>query len=483
LVEETLDAAPCGMILVDGAGRIVMANPVTTEIFGYPRETLLGQPIEMLVPEHARRVHVPHRHTFYGAAHKRRLGYGRELHGLHQSGREIPLEIGLTPVVHEGEPYVLASIVDITERKRLEREFLQAQRMEAVGRVAGGVAHDFNNLLTAIAGYSELMLEDPMQTNGNRSQLEEILKAADRARRLTQQLLAFSRQQVLEPRALNPHQMIAGLAPMLRRLIREDVTLDIAAAPDTGNVLADPGQFEQVIMNLVVNARDAMPRGGTIRIDIENAGDDVVIRVADTGTGMSADTLTHLFEPFYTTKEAGKGTGLGLSTVYGIVKQSGGHIDVASALDNGTTFVISLPRVDRPAAPPTKPETTRELVGGSETVLLVEDDELVRHFTHSVLARLGYQVLQSSNAAEARALARDQSRQIDLLLADVVMPGESGPELFAALVQGRPELRVLYISGYVDEARAHHGVAPGAIVAKPFSATQLAAALRQALTR
>ena len=393
---------------------------------------------------------------------------------------------------------VFGSWVDITERKALEMQLLQAQKMEAVGLLAGGVAHDFNNVLTAIGGYAELVREDLPGEDARRHDVEEILRATERAATLTRQLLAFSRRQVLAPRVLDLNGVVAGVDNMLRRLIGADVELRTALGPVLGAVRADPGQLEQVIMNLVVNARDAMPRGGKLTIETANAeldesyalehpsvvaGPYVMLAVSDSGVGMDAATQARIFEPFFTTKEKGKGTGLGLATVYGIVKQSGGNIWLYSEPGRGTTFKIYLPRVDQPPEQPAAAPAPRAAPRGSETVLLVEDDEAVRALARKMLAAHGYTVLAAASGAEALKLAADHTGPIHLLVTDVVLPGMSGRELATRFQSVRPGLKVLYTSGYTDDAVVHHGVLdPGiAFLQKPFTSGTLARKVRETL--
>ena len=378
-----------------------------------------------------------------------------------------------------------------------EREQLLRKRRRAIGRLAGGVAHDFNNVLTAIFGYVDLLHEEFPEGSATRQDLGEIRKAAQRASTLTRQLLAFSRQQVLEPVVLNLNDLIEDFDKMLRRVIGEDVELRLALAPDLGNVRADPGQLQQVIMNLVVNSRDAMPTGGTLIIETANAelteqyaelhqpvtpGAYVLLAVSDTGVGMGPDVQARIFEPFFTTKEKGKGTGLGLSTVYGIVKQSNGNIWVYSEPGRGTTFKVYLPRVDAPAQVPAPPRPAGRLAG-TETLLLAEDDEMLRPLARELLARLGYTVLEAGNAAEALARARQHEGAIHLLIADVVMPGPSGRELARRLAESRPDTKVLYVSGYTDDAIVHHGMLEAGLnfLQKPFTPAALARKVRAVL--
>jgi len=386
---------------------------------------------------------------------------------------------------------------DVTERQGLEEQLRQSQKMEAVGRLAGGVAHDFNNLLTVIKGYSELMLDELGATDPMRAEVEEVERAADRAAALTRQLLAFSRQQVLAPKVIDLNAVVSNMDKLLKRLLGEDIDLFAVLDQKLGTVRADPGQIEQVIMNLAVNARDAMPKGGKLTVETMNVrldesyarehasvkpGNYVMLAVSDTGIGMDQLTLSHVFEPFFTTKEQGKGTGLGLSTVYGIVKQSGGYIWVYSEIGIGTSFKVYLPRVDA-VADTIRPATAADPHRGHETVLLVEDEDGVRALIRQVLHRSGYTVLQAREGGEALLLCERHEGKISLLLTDVVLTQMSGTELAQRLLQIRPDMRVLYMSGYTDEAIVHHGVlnAGSAFLQKPFTNESLARKVREIL--
>jgi two-component system, cell cycle sensor histidine kinase and response regulator CckA len=404
------------------------------------------------------------------------------------------------PLVLPGyDRMMLGVATDITPRRHLEEQLRQSQKMEAVGRLAGGIAHDFNNVLTAILGYSQILLTDLPEGDARREDIQEIEHAATRAATLTRQLLAFSRRQVLQPQLLDLNGLVENLDKFLRRLIGEDIDLLVRASPDLWLVSADPGQMEQVIMNLVVNSRDAMPTGGKLTLETANMtldaqyaqryisvrpGEYVMLAVSDTGTGMDEATQARIFEPFFTTKGSGKGTGLGLSTVYGIVKQSGGNIWVYSEPGRGTTFKVYLPRETQTSDPVRLPRTEATVLTGTETILLVEDEDAVRTLAGKVLRGLGYTVLEATLAREAVEIAGKHAPGIDLLLTDVVMPGHSGAELARMLMDSLPKLKVLYMSGYTDEAIIHHGVLAAniAYLQKPFTPTALATKVREVLS-
>jgi len=402
---------------------------------------------------------------------------------------------------------MISTVWDVTDRRRAEaeKEKLQAQlqqatKMEAVGRLAGGVAHDFNNLLTVITGYSELLLQKVEKESPMHREVKEIKRAGERAASLTQQLLAFSRKQIIEPRVVRLDLLVAEMHAMLPRLIGEDIALQVTTGKDLGSVKIDPGQFQQILMNLAVNARDAMPDGGKIVIETSNVDLDegycalhpyvkpgrfVMLAVSDTGQGMSEEVKAHIFEPFFTTKEQGKGTGLGLAMTYGAVKQSGGSVEVYSEAGIGTTFKIYLPRVEGEASPSVKDDRPEDMRGGSETVLLVEDEDIVRNLCVRILERLGYKVLQARNGAEAIVLAQGYGDRIDLLLTDVVMPGMNGAELARQLVLHHPEGKVLFTSGYTDDAIVRHGILKEGVsfIGKPYTPSALAKKVRGVLDR
>jgi two-component system cell cycle sensor histidine kinase/response regulator CckA len=418
---------------------------------------------------------------------------------LAKDGRKVVLEVSPRLVLKDGQAVGVQGIArDVTQRRHLEEQLAHAQRMEAIGHLAGGVAHDFNNLLTVVTGYSELMLRRLGAESPVRQEIEQIKKAGERATTLTRQLLAFSRKQMLQPRVLDLNAVLSDVERLLRRLIGENIQLTMVLGPDLKRVKADPGQMEQIIMNLAVNARDAMPQGGMLTVGTANVvldedyasqhvdvqpGQYVMLAVSDTGIGMDDHIRSHIFEPFFTTKVKGKGTGMGLSTVYGIVKQSGGYIWVYSEPNQGSTFKIYLPRVDDPIETQEAANLADELPTGAETVLLVEDEEAVRSLVCRVLRASGYTVLESLNPADALRMAREHPDPIHLLLTDVVMPQMSGREVANHVIVLRPSTKVLFISGYTDDAIVHHGVLDPktAFLHKPFSPDDLARKVREVL--
>jgi nitrogen-specific signal transduction histidine kinase len=391
---------------------------------------------------------------------------------------------------------VLAVIEDTTDQRQLEERLRQSQKMEAVGTLAGGIAHDFNNLLTVISGYSELVRGQLGPESRLLTEVDEIQKASERAASLTRQLLAFSRKQMLRPQSISLNRVISGTEPMLSRLIGEHISLRLALDPGVRMVKADPGQIEQVILNLAVNARDAMPRGGRLTIEtreveldemnaqhhgVAKPGSYVLLAVTDTGQGMDKETLSHLFEPFFTTKHMGRGTGLGLSTVYGIVRQSGGYISAYSEPGMGSTFEIHFP-VLKEVLDHASPETELASSSGTETILLVEDDASLRKMVHEALSRYGYRILEAGDGDEALTVARSYAGPVHLLLTDLVMPGMNGKELARRLRRARPGLKCLFVSGYAQSDVFRPRITRSAdFLQKPFTAETLARKVRQVL--
>jgi PAS domain S-box-containing protein len=498
-----VDGLPVGVVLMTEAG-IQAANPSAERILGLTADQMQGR---SSMDPRWRTIHEDGS-PFPGEDHpvviSMRTGEPRSnvVMGVHRpDGTVAWIEINSRALVRPGEsqPYAaVASFVDLTDRRQLESQLLQSQKMEAVGQLAGGVAHDFNNMLTVIGGYSAILLETLDAADANRADVEEIKRAADRAAGLTRQLLAFSRKQVMQPRVLELNtEIIAGLEKMLRRLIGEDIELVTTLGERLGLVSADPGQIEQVIVNLAVNARDAMPEGGRLVIETANVdlgadhagrhigvkpGRYVMVAVSDTGCGMSRETMARMFEPFFTTKDKGKGTGLGLSTVYGIVKQSGGDIWVYSEPGQGTSLKVYLPRVEYETeiVLPTPAPSDH---AGSETVLLVEDDETLCVLARRILEARGYMVLEARNGEEALTLCERHEGRIDLVATDVVMPGMNGGMLVERLAAKRPALRVLFMSGYTDDDILRRGIVDPrmAFLPKPFTPETLATKVREVL--
>ena len=482
-------------------GYYTSINKVGEEITGYSLEEILQLNLaDTVAPAYLEKAQEMFRQKLAGETVT-----AYELEILSKDGSHVPVEVNTRLVFHDGVPVGVQGIArDSTERKRLEEalheseeQLRQSQKLEAIGQLAGGVAHDFNNLLTAINGYSALALRRLGDDHPISSYLEEIKKAGDRAANLTRQLLAFGRKQLLQPLAINLNEIVSDMIKLLKRLIGEDVQLVTKTGANLKQIKADPGQLEQVLVNLVVNARDAMPRGGTVTIETANTqldgayasrhvgvnpGEYVMLAISDTGTGMDHDTRSRIFEPFFTTKEKGKGTGLGLSTVYGIVKQSGGNVWVYSEPGKGTTFKVYLPQVED-EVPLLDSKANAIMRRGSETVLLVEDEDMVRNLASQILEETGYRVLAANGGEEAIQLFNAHKEPIHLMITDVVMPKMSGRDVADRLKQTHPETKVLFMSGYTDEAIVHHGIVDShiAFIQKPFSEVALSQKIREVL--
>lgn len=490
-LQVVLDSLEEGLLILDSAGRVVMGNASWTRLLG-------------LDVAQARGVSAEDRASWLRTESGDPVS-ADDLPGMRvlKTGQSVPPAILSLRV--PGRPIrwlrvtarplgqgAVVSFIDITDQRRQDEILRQAQRMEAVGRLAGGIAHDFNNLLTVILGYTEMLLQQP-RPESTASDLQGIRRAATRAADLTRQLLAFSRRQVLQPRVVQLNELATETSKMLGRLIGENIRLRMELAPDLWMVRADPTQLDQILLNLAINARDAMPTGGDLTVRTRNLGADetfvasrtgmipgryVELSVEDTGTGMDGETLQHIFEPFFTTKGFGKGTGLGLATVYGVVKQSGGWIYCSSAPGRGTCFQVFLPRVD--AEDRSRPASEGRARGGSETILLVEDEAPVRRIARTILEKAGYRVVEASTAEEALGVA---AQPVSLLLTDVIMPGMSGRDLALRLLSARPDLKVIYTSGYPDDALGGHQILePGvAFLEKPFTAEGLLSKVRSVL--
>ena len=495
-----LDSAAEGILGLDIEGKHVFVNPAAAKMLGHEANDLIGssshstwhysRPDGTPYPEEECPIH---------KTIKTGVGHYLEDFFCRKDGSGFPVEVRSNPICEDGK--VIGTVVtfwDITERKQLEAQFLQAQKMEAVGRLAGGLAHDFNNMLAVIMGYAEMMQLGLSAESPLHQQAAAIKKASERAASLTRQLLAFSRKQVQHAQVLNLNTVIGEMDKMLRRLISEDIDLSLNLEPGLAAVKGDPGQVEQILMNLVVNARDAMPLGGRITIETANVcldedyarkhsyvtpGPYVVIAVSDNGEGMDAETQSHIFEPFFTTKEVGKGTGLGLSTVYGIVKQSQGSIEVYSEPGIGTTFKVYLPRVEVNVSKARAGALSNAGLQGTETILVVEDEEMLRELVCASLKRNGYLVLEAQHGQDALALCERHQGPIHLLATDVVMPTLSGRELVERVAPMHPEMKVLFMSGYTEDVIIRHGVLDETMhfIEKPFTDNILLRKVRQVL--
>ena len=495
LLERAVEQSPVSLMITGPEGRIEYVNPMFTQVTGYSAEECRGRTPAILKSGR----HEPSFYAELWATIRAGREWRGQFHNRRKNGELYWASAVIAPVTNGADRilHFVAVEEDVTDRRRLEEQFRQAQKMEAVGRLAGGVAHDFNNLLTVISGFTELSLVGLAEGDKRVGHLREVARAAERAASLTRQLLAFSRKQILQPRVMNLNDAVTGTERMLKRLLGEDIEVRAHCAPDLDLVLADPGQIEQVLLNLAVNARDAMPNGGRLTIETANIeldesyaamhpgsrpGPQVMLAVSDTGTGMTEEVKAHLFEPFFTTKGLGKGTGLGLATIYGIVKQSGGTIRVYSELGKGTSFKVYLPRVDSSAGAQARPVAEAAPRGGHETILVAEDEDGVSRIALSILAEAGYTVLVAADGEAALAVAA-KTNGLHLLLTDLVMPKLNGLELAERLIARQPSLRVLYMSGYASRAPGESGVLPpGAdFLQKPFTPRTLLAKVRAVL--
>jgi PAS domain S-box-containing protein len=493
-----IETLPVGIVFSNETGQITDVNTATLRMFGYTREELVGQPIEKLLPERTRSQHQEQRREYAKQPHVRPGGIGMELVACRKNGSEFPVEVSLGPMSTGRGLAVASTIVDISERKKIERQLRLAQRMEAIGQLAGGIAHDFNNLLAVIIGCADIVSDSLVAANPIADKVAMIKNAGNSAADLVRQLLAFSRQQMLQPRVLDLKEILGRTQETLNRLIGEDIQLKVSVEESLGHIKADPGQVEQVLLNLAANARDAMPKGGHLAISACNVDlDDVYklrhepvipgkyvrLMVEDTGCGMDSQTQLRIFDPFFTTKELGKGTGLGLATVYGIVKQTGGYIWVYSEVNQGTSFKIYLPRIDGVSRAAGENLTELPVVRGTETILFAEDSESLREMAAEYLQSIGYTVLTAASGDEALLRANEFTGTIHLLLTDVIMPELNGPELAKQVALLRPEIKVMFTSGYASETLANRGSLDPAVafVQKPYRPKALARRIREML--
>ncbi|OGN87874.1 MAG: hypothetical protein A2X23_08075 [Chloroflexi bacterium GWC2_73_18] len=494
-----LDACPHVTLIVDRQGKIAFANHCVVDVLRYQPDELVGMPVHVLVPDPVRDVHQAHVEAYFRNPVARALGSGRDLAAVRRDGTVFPVEISLSPLDTDEGPQVLVHLVDITVRKGLEAELLRQEKLGAIGRLTGGIAHDFNNLLTAISGYGELARAGLAPDHPVAADIGSLLDAAASASALTGQLLAFSRREAPKVEPVDWGALLRGIEPLLRRLIGETIVLRVETSTVPLSVLGDPEQLRQVVVNLALNARDAMPGGGTLSIRAAAAADGssvgpssrpwVRLTLSDTGTGIDSATRERIFEPFFTTKPAGLGTGLGLATVQAVVANAGGRIDVESEPGRGTTFDIFMPAVleaviSEPAEATAPEDDATRAATGRETILLAEDESALRVVVRQILTRHGYRVVETADGMEAAAAAVAHDGTIDLLLTDVVMPGLDGRQLAARLRSERPSLRVVFMSGYDSNDDGDRlGGRPDRVIGKPFTPDELLRTVRDVLDR
>jgi PAS domain S-box-containing protein len=493
-----VDTAVDGVILMDGDGQVLMFNPACERMFGYQVHEVTGRNVKMLMPSPYREEHDTYLENYHRTGERKIIGIGREVTGQRRDGSTFPMDLSVGEANQDGNRIFVGIIHDLTERKQTEAQLVQAQKMETVGQLSGGIAHDFNNLLTVVVGNAEVLSESLRARPDLQAMADAIVQAGERGAELTQRLLAFSRRQTLRPAEIDGNGLVKGMEKLLRRMLSETISIRTMLEPDLWTAYADPGQLENAILNLAINARDAMLDGGTLTLTTANVplderyrdlhpevnpGEYVMVAVTDDGAGMSKEVLEHVFEPFFTTKEVGKGSGLGLSMVYGFVKQSNGHVAIYSEPGLGTTVRIYLPAIAVTADRISGRVPTEAAQVGREAVLVAEDDPFVRSYAVTCLSGLGYRVIEAVDGREA-LLKLTEGAHADVLFTDVVMPGGiNGWELAERARQIRPGLKVLLTSGYALETLAERGRLPqGAVILnKPYRKAELAKRLREAL--